>query len=161
MPRIAIGVSIAAALAAGCAGRVQTAQPGPDHPANPAAAEAPLPPPPRTLTPDTPVAESDETHGVVPRQVPMPGGPPGQPAQGGMKGMSHGEMGHAAHATPPASAPTLYACPMHPEVTSTNPNDRCPKCGMKINKPVKPATAPTTQPAPPAQHSHEPAGDNK
>jgi hypothetical protein len=50
---------------------------------------------------------------------------------------------------------------MHPDVTSTNPSDRCPKCGMKINKPVKPSTAPATRPAPPAQHSHEHAEDNK
>lgn len=30
----------------------------------------------------------------------------------------------------------LYACPMHPEVTG-HKGDKCPKCGMKLTKPVK------------------------
>ena len=32
---------------------------------------------------------------------------------------------------PPRAGPVLYACPMHPEVTSDEPG-RCPKCGMKL-----------------------------
>ena len=30
-----------------------------------------------------------------------------------------------------APAPTSYACPMHPEVTASEPAT-CPKCGMKL-----------------------------
>jgi hypothetical protein len=52
------------------------------------------------------------------------------------------------------SAPAMYACPMHPDVTSTDPNAPCPKCGMKINWPVKRST---TAPAAPA-HQHDHAG---
>ena len=31
----------------------------------------------------------------------------------------------------PGQGPVMYACPMHPEVTSDQPG-RCPKCGMKL-----------------------------
>jgi FtsP/CotA-like multicopper oxidase with cupredoxin domain len=34
-------------------------------------------------------------------------------------------------ALPEGAGPVVYACPMHPEVTSDEPG-RCPKCGMKL-----------------------------
>ncbi len=38
-----------------------------------------------------------------------------------------------------ADAGVVYACPMHPEVTATEPGHRCPKCGMTlVPRPSKP-----------------------
>jgi hypothetical protein len=42
-----------------------------------------------------------------------------------------GAVAHAAASSPVASASVVYACPMHPDVTSTNPGT-CPKCGMNL-----------------------------
>ena len=50
----------------------------------------------------------------------------------------------------PASA---YACPMHPEVTATEPGT-CPKCGMKLMPSSAPLT-PASEPHQDAAHSHD------
>ena len=62
----------------------------------------------------------------------------------------HGGHAHGGgEANPPRSgseskaggpATVLYTCPMHPEVTSSEPG-RCPKCGMKV-VPKAPTEAP-------------------
>src|SRR5215217_3795238 len=41
-------------------------------------------------------------------------------------------------ALPASAGPVTYACPMHPEDTSTEPG-RCPKCGMKLLATAAPA----------------------
>jgi FtsP/CotA-like multicopper oxidase with cupredoxin domain len=47
---------------------------------------------------------------------------------------------------PEGDGPVVYTCPMHPEVTSDQP-DRCPKCGMKL--------VPARLVGPGESHSHE------
>lgn len=52
----------------------------------------------------------------------------------------HAGRDHNAPAAQPASPGAMYVCPMHPAVTSNDPEARCPECGMKINKKVAPPT---------------------
>jgi hypothetical protein len=127
-------------LMAGCAAQVSQEVPA-NHPASPEAAEAA---PIETST----VLALDSAEPIRPagRAAPEGGGMQRTPMQ---QGGNH--AGHGQASTQPAPGQQLYMCPMHPEVTSTNPNAPCPKCGMKINKPVKPGTTrPATQPGPPA-----------
>jgi rubrerythrin len=37
-----------------------------------------------------------------------------------------------AHETPELDADQLYACPMHPHFITTDPDARCPECGMSL-----------------------------
>jgi FtsP/CotA-like multicopper oxidase with cupredoxin domain len=53
----------------------------------------------------------------------------------------------------PASAPAVYACPMHPEVTAAEPGT-CPKCGMKL-VPSDAAPASPSEPGQGVAHSHD------
>jgi FtsP/CotA-like multicopper oxidase with cupredoxin domain len=58
-------------------------------------------------------------------------------------------------AMPAGAGPVTYACPMHPEVTSTEPG-RCPKCGMKLLATQAPAATAYACPMHPEVTSREP-----
>lgn len=160
----------------GCATRYALKPLPPDHPAHPHAMEAPAAAASMTLAVNNPVHAA-------------PAG--GMQGSGGMQHgsgqMNHGAPSNAsasraseaaghegyrpAAAAPAAQTPatkstaseTLYVCPMHPKVVSTNPKDNCPECNMKINKPLKQAGETSTDAASPpgannATHDHEHGG---
>jgi FtsP/CotA-like multicopper oxidase with cupredoxin domain len=58
-------------------------------------------------------------------------------------------------ALPAGAGPVTYACPMHPEVTSTEPG-RCPKCGMKLLATQAPAATTYACPMHPEVTSDQP-----
>lgn len=52
-----------------------------------------------------------------------------------MSGMPHGEsQAGATKQETLFAADSLYTCPMHPDVITTDPQGRCPKCGMNVQK---------------------------
>lgn len=117
------------ALLGGCAATYTEPTLPPDHPANVGAGESP--PPERSHTLDLaatePVAPMPE--GMKMEHGGMGGASTPMPDMPGMEG-----GGHKRETPPPspASGAAIYACPMHPEVTSDKPDQRCPKCGMKL-----------------------------
>ena len=135
-------------LMAGCAAPTTTTSPttpSHNHPADPRAAEAPIPAQSGTLAvnaaeapPSAGDAELGMQHGDIQHDRVQHDG-----MDHGTAGMSHDTPstrpgGSAAPSAPtttptiaPAAAAALYTCPMHKEVVSAQPG-RCPKCGMKL-----------------------------
>lgn len=135
-------IALGAILLAGCAGQSSRPALSGDHPANPDAAAAP------TRTPSMTLAVNEPVRSAPPAAV------PGRQHEGhegdGSGATSIPAATRKPAAAQPAAGQALYACPMHPNVVSTNPQDRCPECKMKIKKPVKQAAAPKAAPSAPA-----------
>lgn len=74
-----------------------------------ACASAPPPPSQSPRDPSNPNAEETPTDRVA--LAPRSAGTPGVAADAGA---------------------TVYACPMHPDVTANEPGHHCPKCGMEL-----------------------------
>lgn len=149
-------VVLAAALG-GCSGSsVADPAASANHPANPGSLAPAVPPASTTLALTDPVVlagnppvshehvgpgTNDPILGPA-EQAPDSGAddsPIARPSDvplGGIRDSGH-EHGMAAGSgsTQPSTQPAaLYVCPMHPEVTSDQPDQRCSICGMKLVK---------------------------
>ncbi|MDQ3439454.1 MAG: hypothetical protein M3478_03795 [Planctomycetota bacterium] len=159
-----ISLLTASLLLAGC-GRTTAMVLGPDHPASPDAPVAAVPPPSTTLAvtnapASPPPADAHAGHGPAPMNHAGHGATHTNHAgHGAAHGRTAASQPSAESPTTQAHARVMHVCPMHPKVISTNPNDRCPECNMKINKPVKQGAAPSTAPATPAGGGHAGHGD--
>ena len=124
---------------AGCAALPTDPATAADHPANPDAPTAALPPPSATLA----IADAGAS-GPLPPDRHDHAGPgdddPMAPLPGDAPSHDHAATGHgtpgAAGTNAPTTAPATqaavaYVCPMHPEVRAVEPG-RCPICGMRL-----------------------------
>ena len=149
MPTKALAALLGLVLLVGCAGDVT--QPGlaADHPANPDAAAASVPPPSETLTiaaasdtPAKPASEASHDHAAMQHGQGQQHGGADQQGAGASGHAHHGDTARTTTApatTKPAGGASQYVCPHHPEVISDKPDQRCPKCKMKlVTKEAKP-----------------------
>jgi len=119
-----------AVLAAGCTPKAYNHELDLNHPANPEAEAGKPSEPSRTLAIDEGTFAGDKA--MVPEE------------KGSQPETSHGtHHGDGARANAGQEEEVLYECPMHPEITFRDPSRRCPKCNMKINKPMKDGGSPT------------------
>ncbi len=119
----ALGASIAASLllvGGGC-GRTTPLVVGPDHPASADAVAAPTPAISQTLAITNPPTTPDEADDMADHS-------------GHTMGAAMPPSTQPSPTTQPAgvTADGAFVCPMHPEVTSDDPDARCPKCGMNL-----------------------------
>ena len=101
---------------------------GPDHPANPNAAEASLPAVSQTLA----ISDGSVSQPGIEKHA----GHEIHDSAGGMQDGASETQGRKTQGTQPATTQAtsvIYVCPMHPEVTSTQPG-LCPKCAMDLVK---------------------------
>ena len=120
--KIAFAAVAMITFAAGCASRGEPA-PGPDHPASPMAAEAPVPSPSTTLKVGDAPGETDSAASVKPAE--------------------NTPSGAAAEAAADAP-PVAYTCPHHPRVMQAEAGD-CPLCGMALEPTTSAQTSPLRQ----------------
>lgn len=109
-------------LLVGCAAKIPEPASSTNHPANAGALSTDLSTVGSILVP----ADEESVHEADP--FPAATKPSG--------GETQGHMGHDAPAAEPTAATTTepvatYICPMHADVTATEPG-RCPKCKMKL-----------------------------
>jgi len=109
---MAVAMVLCPFSSSGCSPRPVDMSPGPDHPANPDAMAASLP---------------ERSTGLTTASEPTTDGPRDRHMHGGSTAAAP-----ASSSAPATNAAAIYVCPMHPEVTSDQPDQRCPKCGMKL-----------------------------